>query len=338
MRITFIADPVLPVPPRGYGGAERNAAFICEELVRRGHQVRLLAARGSRNYGELWEHSRPTASYWSRAYRKLRFQLTSLAAAADADVIHNIGRPDYLWLLLRTELPLVVMFQNDIDEDTLRELSIRKRRMALISASDAHRRGQNNPQWWTVHNAVDVDRIAFKAQPTGDYLAFLGRLTANKGVHTAIRVAKMTGLPLRIAGNIANDRDGPSFFEREVRPHLGGQIEWIGEINDAQKPAFLGNARALLFPIQWEEPFGMVVAESLAAGTPVLAMRRGAMPEVIEHGKTGFLCDTVEDMVAGTRRLDELDRRACRAASEGRFSPRVIVDRYLEIYRALRAQ
>jgi glycosyltransferase involved in cell wall biosynthesis len=185
-----------------------------------------------------------------------------------------------------------------------------------------------------VYNTIDSDRIMYRAQP-GDYLAFLGRLTANKGVHVAIQVAKAAGRPLRIAGNISNEPGGPEFFERQVRPQLGGDIEWVGEINDEQKPDFLGNACALLFPIQWEEPFGMVVAESMAAGTPVLAMRRGAMPEVIEHGRNGFLCDTVEEMVAAVHRIDELDRAACRRTCEERFSPRVIVDRYLDIYRTL---
>ena len=151
----------------------------------------------------------------------------------------------------------------------------------------------------------------------------------------AIKVAHELKLPLKIAGNISNEPGGPEFFEREVRPHLRGKIEWIGEINDLQKPSFLGNARALLFPIQWEEPFGMVVAESLAAGTPVLAMRRGAMPEVIEHGYNGFLCDTTEEMAEFARRIDELDRAKCRRTCEQRFSPSVIVDRYLEIYRTL---
>ena len=338
MRVTFIADPGLPVPPLGYGGAERNAALICAELARRGHQVRLLAGPGSSNYGELWPHRAPDATFPSRAYRKILFQLLSLRAMVDTDVVHNIGRIDYLWSLFRTRTPIVLTFQNHTTRQELLSLAMRRDRLALVSPSDSYRQGLPPDRWWTVYNAVDAERIPYRAQPAGDYVAFLGRLTANKGVHVAIQVAKAAGLPLRIAGNVSRESGGEEFFEREVRPQLGQQIEWIGEINDEQKPDFLGNARALLFPIQWEEPFGMVVAESMAAGTPVVAMRRGAMPEVIEHGRNGFLCDTIDEMVAATRRIDELDRADCRRTCEERFSPRVIVDRYLDIYGTVMGQ
>ncbi len=335
MRITFIADPVLPVPPLGYGGAERNAALICAEMARRGHHVRLLAGVGSRNFGELWTHRPPSRRFRSRAYRKLLFQVTSLRAALDADVVHNIGRTDYLWALLRTKLPIVITLQNKIAAESVSDLASGRDRLALVSPSDSYRRGLPSADWWTVYNAVNAEEIRFRERPGGDYLAFLGRLTPYKGVHVAIDVAQALGLPLKIAGNIPNEPGVAEFFAREVRPRLGGKIEWIGEINDAQKTDFLGNARALLFPIQWEEPFGMVVAESMAAGTPVLAMRRGAMPEVIDHGRNGFLCDSPDEMVSFAKRIDELDRAACRRTCEQRFSPRVIADRYLEIYRAL---
>ena len=335
MRITFIADPGLPVPPLGYGGAERNAALICTELARRGHDVRLLAGAGSRNFGELWVHRAPGTSFVSRAHRKLLFQVMSLRAALDTDVVHNVGRVDYLWSLFRTRLPIVNTFQNHVAREALLALAGSRERLALVSPSDSYRSGLPPEGWWTVFNTVDCDRIAFQEQPRGDYLAFLGRLTQNKGVHIAIEVAQALRVPLKIAGNISSEAGGVEFFEREVRPRLGGNIEWIGEINDEQKPDFLGNARALLFPIQWEEPFGMVVAESMAAGTPVLAMRRGAMPEVIDHGRNGFLCDTAEEMVSFARKLDELDRAACRRTCEQRFSPPVLVDRYLDIYRTL---
>jgi glycosyltransferase involved in cell wall biosynthesis len=335
MRITFVADPIIPVPPVGYGGAERNAALICEELARRGHQVRLLAGEGSSNFGELWVHRAPSSSFRSRAYRKLLFQLTSLRAALDSDIVHNIGRVDYLWSLMRTRVPLVLTFQNHTSVDELEALPGSRTRIAMVSPSDSYRRGLSSRRWWTVYNTVDSTGIPFRERPGGDYVAFLGRLTANKGVHVAIQVARAANLRLRIAGNVPREPGAQEFFDREVRPYLGDKIEWIGEIDDTQKPEFLCNARALLFSIQWEEPFGMVVAESMAAGTPVLAMRRGAMPEVIDHGRNGFLCDTVDDMVAATERIDALSRAECRRTCEERFSPRVIVDRYLDIYQSL---
>jgi glycosyltransferase involved in cell wall biosynthesis len=205
-----------------------------------------------------------------------------------------------------------------------------------VSASDNHRREvPAAAQWRTVYPAIDIERIPFRARPGGDYLAFLGRLTANKGAREAIQVAKRAGLPLKIAGNVSGESGGREYFEREVRPHLHGNVEWIGEINDAQKPEFLGNARALLFPIQWEEPFGISLAESFAAGTPVIATRRGATSEQIVEGQTGFICDTIDEMVAATGKIDQLDRAACRQACEQRFSGRVMTAHYLELYREL---
>jgi glycosyltransferase involved in cell wall biosynthesis len=332
MRVTFIADPLIPTPPEGYGGAERNAALICEELARRGHRVRLIAGEGSRNFGELWIHRNANASFRSRAYRKLAFQLLSLRAALDTDIVHNIGRTDYLWSLMRTRLPIVLTFQNHTARSELLQLAQARPKIALVSPSDSYRRDLPPARWTTIHNTVDSRNIQFRAKPGGDYLAFLGRLIPEKGVQVAIAVAQRAKLPLRIAGNIPDIPGGREFFEREIEPHLKGDIEWIGEINDRQKPDFLGDARALLFPIQWEEPFGMVVAESMAAGTPVLAMRRGAMPEVIEHGRNGFLCDSVEEMARATERIDELDRALCRQHCEDHYSPRVIVDQYLRLY------
>jgi glycosyltransferase involved in cell wall biosynthesis len=140
---------------------------------------------------------------------------------------------------------------------------------------------------------------------------------------------------LKIAGNVSQETGGVAYFEQEIRPHLGSHIEWIGEITDAQKPHFLGNARALLFPIQWEEPFGIALAESFAAGTPVIATRRGATTEQIIQGKTGFVCDTVDDMVEATKHIDQLDRGACRQVCEERFSATAMTTRYLELYQDL---
>ena len=160
-------------------------------------------------------------------------------------------------------------------------------------------------------------------------MAFIGRLTSNKGVHVAIEVARRLGQPLRIAGNVSDEDGDREFFETRVRPQLGNGIEWVGPVDDAAKAPFLQNAAALLMPVQWDEPFGLVVAEALACGTPVLALRRASMPELIRHGITGFLCASTDEMVAAARRLDEIDRRACRADCERRFSADRMVDEYL---------
>lgn len=336
MRVTVIADPITPVPPLHYGGSERIIAALCSGLTRAGHQVRLVAGPGSRRYHDLIVHKEAGPSFLSRARHKLLFQPLSLWAARDADVVHNFGRYDYLHWLLSTDVPLVHSFMNIIGPRDLAFFARRQRRLALVSPSDNFRRDvPPTPQWKTVYPSIEIERISFSARPRGNYLAFLGRLTANKGAKEAIAVARGAGLPLKLAGNVSRELGGVEYFEREVRPQLDGQIQWIGEITDAQKSEFLGNARALLFPIQWEEPFGIALAESFAAGTPVIASRRGATREQIIEGQTGFVCDSVEEMIAATARVDELDRAACRRVCETRFSSQAMTSCYLRLYQDL---
>jgi glycosyltransferase involved in cell wall biosynthesis len=215
-------------------------------------------------------------------------------------------------------------------------LARRRKALALVSVSD-HQRAHiaDAGSWRTIYNAVDTARLAFAPRPDPGYLAFLGRLTANKGVHVAIEVARRLGRPLRIAGNVSDEAGARQFFETRVRPQLGGGIEWIGPVDDDAKVPFLQNAAALLVPIQWDEPFGLVVAEAHACGTPVLAMHRGSMPELIRHGVTGFLCRSTDEMAGAVARLGEIDRRACREDCERRFSAARMVEEYLHAIRSV---
>jgi glycosyltransferase involved in cell wall biosynthesis len=338
LRILVIADARLPVPPARYGGTERIVALLCAGLAARGHEVTLMAAKGSRDYGRLITH--PWAGHKPRPYRawcKLRFQALSLWHARDADVVINFGRIDYLWSLFKTSKPLVCTFENPIEQPMIDFLLARRRKaLALVSVSDhqrAHLAGTG--RWRTIFNAIDTDRLAFAPRPDPGYLAFLGRLTENKGVHLAIDVARQLGRPLRIAGNVPDEPGDRQFFETRVRPQLGDGIEWIGAVDDEAKVPFLQNAAALLVPIQWDEPFGLVVAEALACGAPVVAMHRGSMPELIRHGVTGFLCRSTDEMAAAVRRIGEIDRRACREDCERRFSADAMVDRYVSVMRSI---
>jgi glycosyltransferase involved in cell wall biosynthesis len=340
VRVLVIADARIPVPPKRYGGTERIVALLCDGLAARGHQVTLMAAKGSRNYGRLitysWAGRKP---YPYRAWCKLRFQALSLAAARNADVVINFGRVNYLWGVLQTTKPLICQFQNPIQHSAIDFLlSRRTEALLLVSASDQQRAHVAGTGFWrTIYNAVDTDRLAFAPRPDPGYLAFLGRLTANKGAHVAIEVARRLGRPLRIAGNVSDEARGRHFFETRVRPQLGDGIEWIGVVDDEAKVPFLQNAAALLVPIQWHEPFGLVVAEALACGTPVLAMHRGSMPELIRHGVTGFLCRSTDEMVDAVGRLGEIDRRACREDCERRFSADRMVEDYVAAARDLLA-
>jgi glycosyltransferase involved in cell wall biosynthesis len=332
VRILVIADPHIPVPPVTYGGTERILGFLCEGLRDRGHQVRLIAKAGSRNYGDgLWTHAAPSPNYFSRAFRKLLFQPLSLRAARDVDVVINAGRPDYLEAIFRTRLPLLNCFHNPLDQGQLDPILLRRRDhirfvgMSRDQVRDLAPAGLID----VVYNAADT-RVLQPAKEHGDYLAFLGRITPNKGADTAIAVARKAGMKLKLAGNISNEEGGREFFETQVRPQLGEQIEYVGSVNDEAKRTFLGEARAMLFPIRWQEPFGLVVAESLACGTPVIATRMASTPEIIDHGKTGFLCDSEDEMVAAVGRLSEINRADCRAVAESRFSPEPMVDDYLK--------
>ena len=251
-------------------------------------------------------------------------------ARAPADVVINFGRVDYLWSLLKTTTPLICQFQNPVEDSEIEFLVrdvrgplVRERQRSPACASGRHRRMADDLQCRGYRSAC------VRAPPRSGYLAFIGRLTANKGVHVAIEVAKKLGRPLRIAGNVSDEAGGREYFETRVRPQLGDGIEWVGAVDDAAKVPFLQNAAALLVPIQWDEPFGLVVAEALACGTPVIAMLRGSMPELIRHGVTAFLCRSTDEMMDAVGRLGAIDRRACREDCEARFSADRMVEDYL---------
>lgn len=337
LRILVVASARLTVPPTGYGGAERVLAQLCDGFSRRGHKITLMGAKRSTNYGRLvtypWAGQGPIA--W-RAFCKFNFITRSMREIfARHDVVLAGCRVDYLLPFLRWGTPIVYRFGNPILLDEVRFLREKSRGpLALISVSD-HQRAQYSGPWKTIHNGVDVDRHSTSGASRRDYIAFLGRLTANKGIDVAIRAAQRAGKRLKIAGNIPDERGGRNFFEEQIKPHLGDNIEWIGEIGDTQKVAFLNAAEALLAPIQWDEPCANVVPEALACGTPVITTTRGSMPELIRNGINGFLVDDEEDMVRMLHRISELSHRACRDDAEARFSSDIMVENYLGVLRSL---
>lgn len=336
MRIVVIADPHIPVPPVKYGGTERIVSLLCSEAAKEGHEVQLVAGWGSKNYGGgLWTHRAPTRSYASRAFRKAYFCVRSLLLALNADAIVNFGRADYLLGVLRTRVPLVSVFQNPVRQSEVNFfLRYRDRNLAMVFIS----RDQKSclvgvDDQLVIYNAVATDFFTpdvMARKRHGDYLFFLGRLTPNKGVHLAIETARRAGMRLVIAGNIPAEPDAKEYFDRQIYPHLGAGCEWVGEVNDQQKRTLLRGARALLFPIQWREPFGIVMAESLACGTPVIAMRNGSVPEVVRHGRTGFVCDSLDDMVAAVHSLPSISREICREDAVNRFSPAAYLQNMLK--------
>jgi glycosyltransferase involved in cell wall biosynthesis len=330
----MIADPHIPIPPVHYGGTERIVHLYAEFLARSGHKIDIIAADGSSAYGgEIYIHRAPSKKWISRAQRKFQFQLQSLLAAQKCDIVFNFGRFDYLETLLMLGLPILHCFQNPIDQGQIDFAESRVRGpfgFLLLSKNQASHAKINFPSH-VLPNPVDCTGYQC-GEGKGGYLAFLGRLTYNKGVDIAIKVAKRTGKALKIAGNISQEEGGPEFFQQAVQPYLNNQdIQWIGPINDMQKRGFLADASALLFPIRWDEPFGIVMAEALACGTPVIAMNKGSTSEVLDHGCTGFLCSTEDEMVEAVNALSTITRSDCRIMAETRFDIRVLAPQVLRI-------
>jgi glycosyltransferase involved in cell wall biosynthesis len=255
------------------------------------------------------------------------------------DVVHSFGRLAYLAPLLRARVPKIMSYQREPTLQTVSRAASLARRGTLsftgCSEFIAERIKPVAPAV-AIPNGVNVDRYSARVTVANDApLVFLGRIERIKGAHTAIGVARSAKRKLILAGNVVADSAGRAYFEREIAPHIDDdQVRFVGAVDDQQKNELLGSAAALLMPIEWEEPFGIVMAEALACGTPVVGFARGAVPEIVRHGKNGFLCETPEEMAALVPRLNEIDRAACRMDCEERFSDRVIVDAYERLYHA----
>jgi glycosyltransferase involved in cell wall biosynthesis len=336
MKIAQVAPLHESVPPPRYGGTERVVSYLTEALVQEGHDVTLFASGDSRTSARLVPCAprglrldgcrEPLAAH----YRM--FELVADTAPA-FDLVHF--HVDYLHFPItrRLGIPHMTTLHGRLDYPETVALYKLFREMPLVSISDAQRAPLPGLNWLgTVRHGLPEDLYRFSAEP-GDYLAFLGRLSPEKGCERAIEIARRAGMRLRVAGKIdPNDK----VYAREVLQPLmdRGDVEYIGEIDDAEKSDFLGRARALLFPIDWPEPFGLVMIEAFACGTPVVAWRHGSVPEVTQDGVTGFVVDSVEAAVEAVERADTLSRATIRKVFEERFTtPRMLAE-YLALYEA----
>jgi glycosyltransferase involved in cell wall biosynthesis len=339
LRIAQVAPLVESVPPQLYGGTERVVAFLADELVRLGHEVTLFATGDSQTRAHL-------VPVWPRALRLGTPCLDSLAPhvlmleqvakrAQDFDVVHFHVSQFHFPLARRLPVAHVTTLHGRLDLPELPPLYAEFADVPVVSISDAQRLPVPKAGWvGTVHHGLPLDLLRFHQGP-GQYLAFLGRISSEKRVDRAIAIAAASGLPLRIAAKV--DPADQQYFECKIRPLLDDPlVEYIGEIGEAQKSDFLGHATALLFPIDWPEPFGLVMIEALACGVPVVAFRRGSVTEVIEHGATGFIVDTVAEAVEAVGRVSQLSREHCRAEFERRFSVTRMAADYLRVYETLR--
>jgi glycosyltransferase involved in cell wall biosynthesis len=342
MRILLIMDPLIAVPPRHYGGIERVIADLAERLIQRGHDVTLWAAPGSGTRARLETFGREGEwTRWSNVRNTLTLTARFLLGAGRFDLVHNFGRLAYLTPVLGRDVPKVQTYMRTVNPENMRKvarLGARRLHFTAVSAAIRDTGAPGGGEWSVIYNCAAPERYTFRGDvdPQSAPLVFLGRLERCKGPHTAIDVAQRLRRRLIIAGNISTLPEERAFFEQEVRPRVDGTlVTYIGPVDDAQKDALLGNAAAMLLPIEWEEPFPVVLPESLLCGTPVVAFRRGGVPEGIAHGRTGFNCDTTDDMCAAVARLGELSRAECRAEAERRFSDRAITDEYERLYRRL---
>ena len=339
MKIALTADPELPVPPLLYGGIERIIDLLARELSGRGHDVTLFAHPDSQPAAKLvpW----PGATSGSKA-DTLRNAATLARGVIGGgfDMVHSFSRIAYLTALLPLRVPKIMTYQRAISPRTVSwGHTLSRGSLEFTAISEWMLRDVGGIGRWTmVPNGVPLDTFTFQpATAPGAPFVFLGRIEEIKGPHLAIELARRCGRKLVIAGNIPPEKR--DWVEAEVMPHVDGeQVRYIGPVNDAQKNVLLGQAAAFLMPILWDEPFGIVIAEALACGTPVLGLRRGAVPEVVDDGVTGFVRDTLDELVAAAAALPTQSRASCRAAVEARYSETVVVDGYEAVYRRAAAR
>jgi glycosyltransferase involved in cell wall biosynthesis len=338
MRIAQVAPLFESVPPKYYGGTERVVSYLTEELVRVGHDVTLFASGDSITQAKLMATSRRSLRLDKYCVDQLAHQVLMLERvvklAPSFDVIHF--HIDYLHFPYsrRHATPHLTTLHGRLDIPDIVPLYREFSDMPVVSISAAQREPLPLANWLgTVHHGLPQDLYSFRAE-SGDYLAFVGRVAPEKRVDRAIEIAKRLGLPLRIAAKV--DTVDLEYFQNVVKPLLRDPlIEYIGEIGEGEKRDFLGNARVLLFPIDWPEPFGLVMIEALACGTPVIAFRGGSVPEVLDHGTTGFIVDDLDGAVAAAQRIDEISRRRCREVFEERFTSARMARDYVELYEKL---
>lgn len=338
MRIAQVAPLYESIPPKYYGGTERVVSYLTEELVREGHNVTLFASGDSVTSARLVAVSPRSLRLDKRCLDQLAHHVLLLEnvfqRADEFDVIHF--HVDYLHFPVsrRHSIAHVTTMHGRLDIPDLMPLYEEFQDIPIISISNAQREPLPWVNWQaTVYHGLPKHLYHFRAQP-GKYFAFLGRISPEKRVDRAIEIARKTGIPLRIGAKI--DRVDQDYFATVVEPLLHDPlVECVGEIGEREKDEFLGNAYALLFPIDWPEPFGLVMIEAMACGTPIIAYRQGAVPELMEEGRTGFIVSELEDAIAAVRRIPELSRKRCREVFEQRFTASRMAKDYVRIYRRL---
>jgi glycosyltransferase involved in cell wall biosynthesis len=338
MRIAQVAPLAESVPPKLYGGTERVIAWLVDELVDLGHEVTLFASGDSATRARLVPAC-PRALRLGRPRADPAATQTALLESVsrrlgEFDVVHFHIDWAHLPIISRSDVPYLTTVHGRLDTPGLRELAELFPEAPFTSISDNQRLPLQAARWLqTVYHGLP-ERSLRPSYESGRYLAFLGRLSAEKGPEAAIRIAKAAGMPLRIAAKLPKSH--AHYYEQRLEPLIDGdQIKLVGEVGDREKQEFLAGASALLFPIDWPEPFGLVMIEAMACGTPVIAFSQGSVPEVIDDGITGFIVETEEQAIEAIQKLHKLDRLRVRQTFEQRFTARRMAEDYVGCYRSL---
>ena len=338
MKILLVMDPGILVPPLGYGGIERIVEMLAKEYRQMGHEVHLLVTTGSFVKG-CYMHP-----FGKEGFPPKKADALKAIPVAwkflwnhrnEFDLIHNFGRLAYLLPVLNCKVKKIMSYQREISTRNIKWINKLSNNNMLFTGCSKNlvNRGAVAGKWAAIHNAVNFDTYRLQDNLPGDApLFFLGRIEQVKGCHTAIAVAKATGHKLVIAGTVSKLAHDAIYFKNEVEPFIDGeQIQYIGPVNDMQKDEWLGKSKALLFPIEWEEPFGIVMVEAMACGTPVIAYTRGSVEEVIDEGITGCKVKNVDEMCGAIKKISNINRVDCRTAAMKRFDVTAIAAQYLAL-------
>lgn len=341
MRILLTADPELPVPPKLYGGIERIVNLLVTGLRARGHTVALVAHSDSTSPAHQLFPWPGKQSQQPLDTLQNTVALWSAVQQFQPNLVHSFSRVLYLTPLLTSRIPKVMSYQRRPSSRTVSWAAKLARGSLTFTGCSDHiclKGRASGGVWYPIHNCVELEKYTFESTVAEEDapLVFLSRVERIKGAHTAIAAARQTGRRLLIAGNHGTSGEEGRYWQEEIVPHLGRDgIEYVGTVNDAQKNALLGKAAAMIVPIEWEEPFGIVFPEALACGTPVISCPLGALPEIVRPRIDGYLVNNLEEACAAIQNLPQVDRRHCRQRAEDCFSASVIVDKYEQLYHSL---
>jgi glycosyltransferase involved in cell wall biosynthesis len=330
-------DPGISIPPPKYGGHERLVYMFAEEYTKMGHEVSLLAGPDSKISGKVYSFgiNKLNRSKWQRMKELLNVWQFLYQKGNKFDLIHNFGRLAYLFPITNSCVKKIMTYGRPVSKKGVKFINSLPNQNLIFTACSNYCVSTGNiaGEWKTVYNAIDFSKYELKENVSVEApFMFLGRLDKIKGLHTAIEVALETGNKLWIGGNIPDTQDNYAYFKEVLEPKFDGeQIIYLGALNDEQKNHYLGKSKALLFPIEWDEPFGMVMTEAMACGTPVIGFKRGSVPEVIEENVTGYIVNNKAEMIDALPKISAISRAQCRSTALKRFDVSVIANEYLAL-------